>query len=232
MRGSSAFYIFLACGRLFCVPFFTIVHGLPCVQKAFSLPSSPSPYPPSCRMTLNNGTESAPNNTTSLKELVLNTPANLNSPQNTYLTSTLVLTIILFVILAALLITLLFFGPNMLSCLRQKMRKEEQPKLGFGFDGLSKQELRGLRLKEEQAAAKTSWFTRLPIRPPALTLKHTSSPLLPIQIPSLSETSASQSEDSQSVASTELDEEKGDLAVIDYASVNLLYSARYSGNSE
>jgi len=211
MRGFSAFYILLASGRLFFIPFFAVVHALPCDQNALSLPSSSSPYPPSCRTTLNSGSESAPNNTTSLTKLFLNTPAQLehiDSTQNfTYLTSTLVLTIILFVIFAALLIVLLFFGPNILSFLRQKTKKEEKPKLGFGFDGLSKQELRGLRLKEEEAAAKTSWFTKLPIRPPALTLKHTLSPLLPIQIPR--ETS-SQSEDSQSVESIEFDDEKED----------------------
>ena len=157
-----------------------------------------------------------PNNTTSLKELFLNPEQRIDSSQNTSLTSTLVLTIVLFVISAALIIVLLFFGPDIVSFIGQKMRKEEKPKLGFGFDGLSKQELKELRLKEEQAALKTSWFTKLPIRPPALTLKHTSSPLLLVPMPS--ESSPTQSEDAQSVDTVmvELDDEKDpkhDLAV-------------------
>jgi hypothetical protein len=149
-------------------------------------------------MTLAN--ETAPGNNTT--ELLLNT--SVDSSQNTYFTPTLVLTLVLFIIFASLLIVMLFFGPNILSFLRQKTRKEEKPKLGFGFDGLSKQELKGLRLKEEQAAVKTSWFTKLPTRPPALVLKHSSSPLLPIQIPR----ETSQLEDFESVDSIELDDEK------------------------
>jgi hypothetical protein len=172
MRFSSAFYILLASGRL-------SVDALPCVQKTLS---SSSPYPPSCRMTSSSGS-GAVNNATTLNELFSNTSPQHNPSENTYLTPTLVLTLVLFIVTASLLITLLFFGPNIRSFLLQKMKKEEKPKLGFGFDGLSKQELKGLRLKEEQAAAKTSWLTKLPVRPPALVLKHSYSPILPIQIP-------------------------------------------------
>lgn len=179
MRSASAFYLLLASGRLFRIPITTSVHALPCVQEALSLSSS-SPYAPSCRITiLNNGSGHVSN---SMNELFSNTSAHDIEIQNSF-TPTLILTIILFIVCASLLIVLLFFGPSIWSYLIQKMKKEEKPKLGFGFDGLSKQDLKSIRAREEQAAVKYSWFTRLPARPPALVLKHTSSPLLSIQIP-------------------------------------------------
>lgn len=182
MRSPAGFYILLASGRPLCVPIFTVVHALPCVQKALSLPSSSSPYPSGCRTTLNDGPGAAEH----LNELFANTSTQqIDSAQNTYLTLTLVVTLVVFIIFASLLIVLFFFGPSIRSFIVQKMRKEEKPKLGFGFDGLSKQELKQLRLKEEEAAVKTSWFTKLPMRPPALVLKHSPSPLLPIQIEGL-----------------------------------------------
>jgi hypothetical protein len=173
MRSSSAFYILLASGRLFCIP----VRALPCIQKSFL---SSSPYP-GCRMSLNSRSGTAINSIT-LNELSTNTSPQQNSSANAYLTPTLALTLFLFILTASLLIVLFFFTPNIRSFLLQKTKKEEKPNFGFGFDGLTKQELKGLRLKEEQAAVSTNWLTKVPVRPPALVLKHPYSPILPIQL--------------------------------------------------
>jgi hypothetical protein len=94
------------------------------------------------------------------------------------------LIVVLFLTFASLLIVLLFFGPNIRSFILTKRPTEEKPELGFGFDGLSKGELKRLRLEEERAAMKRGWYPKLPMRPPALVLRHSTSPLLPIHIPS------------------------------------------------
>jgi len=179
---SSALYILFASSRLLCTPVFTIVHALPCVQNDVSVSSSSSSHPLDCPMTFDR--RSGPiENSTSDKSSIMSTQ-RIDSSQQPYFTPTLVLALVLFITFASLLVVLLFFGPSVRSYLLQKWRKEEKPKLGFCFDGLSKEELKGLRLKEEKEATKSSWFIKLPTRPPALVLKHPPSPLLPIQIPS------------------------------------------------
>jgi hypothetical protein len=180
---AAAFHVLLASGRLFCTPVFTVVHALPCLQKALLVSSSSDCYPANCSKALNNWSVPVENYN------ILNGPPStisaraIDQSQNTYSTPTFILIVVLFITLASLLIVLLLFGPRIRSSIVRKRLTEEKPKLGFGFDGLSKGEMKRLRLEEEKAAMmKSCWFPKLPARPPALVLRHSTSPLLPIHI--------------------------------------------------
>jgi len=155
MRSSYALRVLIASGGLFFVAIFTPVHGLPQAQNSLPVESpSGSPSPQS------------------------------SNQSHTYMTPAILIALILFIAFASLIIALFFFASNLRAFVLRNLGRQEKPKLGFGFDGLSRTELKQLRLKEEEEAMKTSWFTKLPAKPPALVLKHPHSPLLPIQLPS------------------------------------------------
>lgn len=66
--------------------------------------------------------------------------------------------------------------------LQHRPAPASEPSFGFGFDGLTKQEMEAARRKEEQAM-RPRLFIKLPVSPPSLILKHLpQSPLLPFDV--------------------------------------------------
>jgi hypothetical protein len=89
--------------------------------------------------------------------------------------------IIPFLLVAALVIACYLFGPSAYRRLFRNPNKLHHAGPGFGFDGLTKAQLKAVRLKEEWHGIDGAWFVRLPDKPPALVLKQVP-PLTPIQL--------------------------------------------------
>jgi hypothetical protein len=91
---------------------------------------------------------------------------------------------VLFVVFIVLIVCVYFFGDGL------RRRADATPSkgkalvgLGFGFEGLTKAELKALRLKEQSNEKSGQWpgFVRLPEKPPALALRQ-DIPLPPIDL--------------------------------------------------
>lgn len=127
---------------------------------------------------------------------------NIPPPQGTpeaFLTPAIILSLVLFILFSGAIISLLFYGPEIQSFIRQKLKRqnrsetesklqsrpapEPEPSFGFGFDGLTKEEMEAARRKEEKQATRPQLYIKLPVSPPSLVLKHLSqSPLLPFDV--------------------------------------------------
>lgn len=92
----------------------------------------------------------------------------------------IIASLLLFLLFVCLVFCAYFFGSSRLT----NASEEEKPVgLGFGFDGLTKKELKAIRMKEEGNGkdGPGEWFVRLPEKPPALALIQ-ELPLPPIEI--------------------------------------------------
>lgn len=119
-------------------------------------------------------------------------------PSVSFWAPSMIFTLIAFTVFTAVLVTTFFFGREIKSWIIEKYKSNKTLQkirdrrkvegLGFGYDGLTKAQIKAYRSKEEQQAAqetvKGPWFTfiRLPARPPALYLRH-GALLPPMQIP-------------------------------------------------
>lgn len=115
-----------------------------------------------------------------------------DAPPHRFFTPEIMLTLVLFLVFSALFFTFYFYGQEICSYILRRVRKQRKPEpepdigAGFGYDGLPEAEIKELGREEEPCASvstKTSWFIRLPNKPPLLVLGH-SSPLPPIHLPS------------------------------------------------
>ncbi|RDB28595.1 hypothetical protein Hypma_016071 [Hypsizygus marmoreus] len=135
-------------------------------------------------------------------------PPSPITPSNThtvFLTPAIIASLVLFIAFTALVLSLFFFQAEIHTFVQKLRHKKLDPELekeagedqelqpeleenqeaaplGFGFDGLNKEELDAQRRKEEKEALQSSLSIEIPDSPPSLVLKHHSeSPLSPIR---------------------------------------------------
>jgi hypothetical protein len=105
----------------------------------------------------------------------------------------LIAALLLFMLFTALVVLTYFFGPSLLrrwerylrvrAIEKRKREKAAGPEFGFGFEGLSTKQIKGMQKNEQRKNKKRSkwWFVRAPEKPPALSLKP-NLPLTPIEL--------------------------------------------------
>jgi hypothetical protein len=94
---------------------------------------------------------------------------------------TIIQSLLLFILFALLALAIYWFGPSLRRRLLKTLGREPAAGPGFGFDGLSKAQLKAVRLKEMDEGRNGEWFIKLPAKPPKIALREF--PLPPIQIP-------------------------------------------------
>jgi len=89
---------------------------------------------------------------------------------------------VLFVLFTLIILAVYWFGPSLSRRLpHELLGRQPVTGPGFGFDGLTKAQLKAVRLKEKEEGMDGEWFIKLPARPPTIALKEF--PLPPIQMP-------------------------------------------------
>ncbi|GLB43565.1 hypothetical protein LshimejAT787_1400770 [Lyophyllum shimeji] len=116
-----------------------------------------------------------------------------------FLTPEIIVSLVLFVLFSGAIISLLFYGREIRSFIRRKLKRQKEPEpaselqpvlapgldasWGFVFDGLTQEEMDAVRRKEERQETRAGLYIKLPVSPPSLVLQHLSkSPLLPFDM--------------------------------------------------